>query len=180
MIHLVRRLKKKKEQTEHEWCDNMIKLLSNTNKDRNQLLKEGKETFEFSYIKELNEKYDKTLGEAKEENEDKTKTNYYEKEEKSFINDLIKYKNNYLLWAYDFRLPSTNNNSERNIRPIKSKMKISGQFQSLSYLQYYANIRTYIETCKKNHINIIEACIRLMNNNPYTLKEILGDEKNSE
>lgn len=180
MIHLVRRLKKKKEQTEHEWCDNMIKLLSNTNKDRNQLFKEGKDAFEPFYIKQLDENYDKTLSEAKEENEDKTKTNYYEKEEKNFINDLIKYKKNYLLWAYDFRLPSTNNNSERNIRPIKSKMKISGQFQSLSYLQYYADIRTYIETCKKNGINIIEACIRLMNGNPYTLKEILGDEKNSE
>lgn len=59
-------------------------------------------------------------------------------------------------------------------------MKISGQFQIISYLEYYANIRTYIETCKKNGINIIECCIRLMNNNLYTLAEILGEEKNSE
>src|SRR5699024_342680 len=106
--------------------------------------------------------------------------NYFKDEEKRFIDDLIKYKRNYLLWAYDFSLPSTNNNSERNIRPIKSKLKISGQFQNINYVQYYANIRSYIETCKKNDINIIEACVRLMSDNPYTLEEILAFKKDSE
>ena len=58
-------------------------------------------------------------------------------------------------------------------------MKISGQFQNINYIKYYANIRSYIETCKKNGINIIDACVRLMNNEPYTLDDILpkDDEK---
>lgn len=59
-------------------------------------------------------------------------------------------------------------------------MKISGQFQSISYVQYYANIRSYIETCKKNGINIIDACVHLMQGVPYTLEEILNYEKNSD
>ena len=94
---------------------------------------------------------------------------------------MIKYKKNYLLWAYDFRLPSTNNNSERNIRPIKSKMKISGSFKNINYAKYYATIRSYIETCKKNGINIIDACVKLLNGTPYTLQDILPKkEKNTE
>lgn len=82
-----------------------------------------------------------------------------------------------MLWAYRFDIPSTNNNSERNIRPVKSKMKISGQFKNIDTAKYYATIRSYIETCKKNGINIIDACVRLMNGQPYTLEEILEYKK---
>ena len=153
--------------------------LSNTNKDRNTLLKQQKDKFDDDYLDNLSNSYDDILKKAKDENGDKTKINYYKDEEERFINDLIKYKKNYLLWAYKFNLPSTNNNSERNIRPAKSKMKISGQFKNINYLKYYANIRSYIETCKKNGINIIDACVHLMNGNPYTLDYILNHEKNS-
>ena len=85
-----------------------------------------------------------------------------------------------MLWAHDFSLPSTNNNSEKNIRPVKSKLKISGQFQNINYLKHYATIRSYIETCKKNGINIIDACAKLMNDNPYVFSEIIKkDEENN-
>lgn len=180
MIHLIRRLKKMKQETEHEWCYELIELLSKTNDDRNHLLKQEKDSFDKSYLENLDKKFDEIINKAKIENSDKTQINYFEKEENSFIKDLEKYKQSYLLWAYNFKLPSTNNNSERNIRPIKSKMKISGQFQSINYLEYYAAIRSYIETCKKNEINIINACEHLMYGNPYTLKEILEYKKNSD
>ena len=178
VIHLIRRLKKMKEATEHKWCDKLISLLSKTNKDRNELIRQNIDKFEIKYLKELEKEYDDIIKEAQEENNEER--NYFKKEEKSFINDLIKYKKNYLLWAYKFYIPSTNNNSERNIRPVKSKLKISGQFKNINYVKYYADIRSYIETCKKNGINIIEACVRLMNGNPYTLNEILKLQKNSE
>ncbi len=178
VIHLIRRLKKKYQETNHAWCNEMIELLSKTSQDRNKLMKENKECFDKKYLDELEKKYDKIIEKGIQENEDKTQINYFEKEEKNFIKDLIKYSKNYLLWAYHFELPSTNNNCERNIRPVKSKMKISGQFQNINYAKYYANIRSYIETCKKNKINIIDACRRLMIDKPYTLEEILTSQKN--
>ena len=46
----------------------------------------------------------------------------------------------------DFDVPFTNNLSERNLRGIKSKMKVSGQFQNIDRAIDYANIRSYIET----------------------------------
>ena len=63
--------------------------------------------------------------------------------------------------------------SERALRGIKSKMKVSGQFQNVTNAEYYAAIRSYIETCYRNGINGHEALIRLMNDNPYTLEEII-------
>ena len=174
MIHLIRRLNKAYNETKHEWCNQLISLLSKTNNDRNILLKNNKDNFSKTYLNELSQKYDEIIVKAQKENETPATENYFYKEEASFIKDLIKYKKNYLLWAYNFCIPSTNNNSERNIRPIKSKMKISGQFQSIEYVKYYATIRSYIETCKKNGINIIEACVRLMDGRHYTLEEILA------
>jgi len=183
MIHLIRRLKKMKNNTNHDWNDDLVGLLSQTNKDRNKILgdnENSKDRFDDAYLTELDKKYDEIISKAKKQNEEPITINYFKDEEKRFINDLIKYKRNYLLWAYDFSIPSTNNNSEKNIRPAKSKMKISGQFQNINYVKYYATIRSYIETCKKNGINIIDACTKLMNGNPYTLDEIIKkDEDNN-
>ena len=73
---------------------------------------------------------------------------------------------------YDFTLPTDDNLSERALRGVKSKMKIAGQFQNEKTARYYADIKTYIETCYRNNINPTEALIRLMEDNPYTVDEI--------
>lgn len=52
-------------------------------------------------------------------------------------------------------------------------MKISGQFQNVGNAEYYAAIRSYIETCYRNGVNGHEALVRLIQDNPYTLEEIL-------
>lgn len=78
---------------------------------------------------------------------------------------------------YDFSLPTDNNPSERALRGAKSKMKIAGQFQNINTAEYYANIKTYIETCYRNGINPTDALIRLMEDNPYTVSEIFNDKK---
>lgn len=52
-------------------------------------------------------------------------------------------------------------------------MKVSGQFQNISNAEYYAVISSYIETCYRNNVNDHEALIRLIQDNPYTLDEIL-------
>lgn len=178
VIHLIRRVIKMQENTKHEWLNEFLNLIKKANKDRNNLIESNVEEFDAKYLKGLYEEYDNLLLKGEKENAE-DKNNYFFKEELSFIKDLRKYKKNYLLWTQKFKLPSTNNISERNIRPVKSKMKISGQFKNINYAKYYANIRSYIETCKKNNINIIEACVKLMEGNPYTLEEILNYKPNN-
>ena len=85
----------------------------------------------------------------------------------------MEYRDNYIYWTLDFNLPFTNNLSERALRGIKSKMKISGQFQNIANAEYYAIIKSYIETCYRNGINGHEALIKLLNGEPYTLNRIL-------
>lgn len=84
------------------------------------------------------------------------------------------------MWIIRFEVPFSNNLSERSLRSSKTKMKVSGQFKNILNAQYYSNIKSYIETCKRNDINIHEALVRLLENNPYSINEILNNEKNSE
>ena len=87
---------------------------------------------------------------------------------------LKEYRQNYTAWLYDFRIPTTNNLSERSLRFVKCKDKISGQFQNEAHAQFFANIRTYIETCARNGVNEFQAILRLTQDNPYSLNELLS------
>ena len=51
-------------------------------------------------------------------------------------------------------------------------MKVSGQFANIQNAEYFARIKSYIETCKSNNINTHNALIRLIEDNPYTIEEI--------
>ena len=77
---------------------------------------------------------------------------------------------------YDFSLPINDNLSERGLRGAKSKMKIARQFQNEKTAKYYADIKTYIETCYRNKINLTDALIHLMEDNSYTIEEIFGKQ----
>ena len=99
---------------------------------------------------------------------------YYEKDENALLNRLEEYKNNYFDWVKDFSIPTTNNLSERSLRFIKTKDKVSGQFQSIAYASHFANIRTYLETCARNGISEFKALLRLTSDEPYTVAELFG------
>ncbi len=170
-VHLIRDLEKCKMNTSHEWCSKFKALVQKIIHDRKIFISNKYTCFPDNYIDEFEEQYEDILLNAIEENKNKSKT-HYDKKEKALINRILEYKTNYFLWLYDFSLPSDDNLSERALRGVKSKMKIAGQFQSLSYAEYFANIKTYIETCYRNNINPTDALIRLMEDNPYTVEEI--------
>lgn len=181
LAHLIRRLMKMYEKTKHEIYNDIKFLISGANKDRNNKISNGENSFSKEYITNLHKQYKDYINELKKINKNESfEQNYYKDEELSFLEDLLKYEENYLMWADHFIIPATNNNCERSIRPVKSKMKISGQFKNLEYAKYYATIRSYIETCKRNGINIIFACESLMSGRPLSLKEILEYRKNQD
>lgn len=51
-------------------------------------------------------------------------------------------------------VPFTNNQAERDIRPIKTKLKISGCFRTTDGANRYARIQGFISTCRKNNMNV--------------------------
>ena len=54
-------------------------------------------------------------------------------------------------------VPPDNNGSERAVRNVKVKQKISGQFKNAGTAQNFAKIRSVIDTTIKNGMNVLDA-----------------------
>jgi transposase len=59
------------------------------------------------------------------------------------------YKDAYLLFIRDYNAPFTNNLAERDLRPCKTRQKISGCFRTWKGISDFAKIRSVISTWKK-------------------------------
>lgn len=173
--HLISDLKKVIDNLNHAWANKLIELLTKTNKKRKRLIEKGKEEFEQEELNKFEDKFEKIMIQAHNENEEE-KQKYYVSEEATLILRILDYKNEYLLWVYDFDIPFTNNLSERGVRGAKSKMKSAGQFWSEESAKWYATIKTYIETCSRNNVNVYNALLMLSIGKPYTLKQILENQ----
>ncbi len=71
----------------------------------------------------------------------------------SFQQRLVKYRQHIFTFLYYHQVPPDNNGSERAIRNIKVKQKISGQFKSLPGAKAFAILRSVIDTAIKNNLN---------------------------
>ena len=171
--HLERDCQKNSDDTSHEWSTNLKTLIGTTIKERNKAIQNGGGSFEESYIRDFHSKIDKYISDGWDEN-DKDPKNYGANDERRLLRRLEKYRGNYFMWLEDFSLPTTNNLSERALRPVKSHTKISGQFETVENADYYASIKSYTETCRRNGINEILALKRLCEGNPFTVQEIFS------
>jgi len=59
-------------------------------------------------------------------------------------------------------IPPDNNGSERAIRNVKVKLKVSGQFKTLRGAQDYANLRSIVDTSRKRGLNEFESLVKMM------------------
>jgi len=79
------------------------------------------------------------------------------KEVCTFQNRMNNYKDYIFTFLYFHEVPPDNNGSERAIRNVKVKQKVSGQFKTQRGAVIYAIIRSVTDTCIKNGQNILAA-----------------------
>jgi len=72
-----------------------------------------------------------------------------------------------LAFMRDFAVPFDNNQSERDLRMIKLRQKISGTFRSFQSLVNFCRIRGYVSTARKNGLNALDALQRVFLGNPF-------------
>ena len=63
---------------------------------------------------------------------------------------LLDRQDDYLRFTADWRIPADNNGSERDIRMIKLKQKVSGCLRTLTGAQQFCAIRSYLSTAAKH------------------------------
>ena len=142
----------------------MDKLLLEIKKQKEEYLERKINRFTEQELEEYSQRYDEILKEGRKENK-KSNSKYLGKEEKALLNRLKKYKTNHLIFAYNFEIPFDNNLSERDLRPIKTKKKVSGCHRSYRGLKDYCNIRSIISTCKKQGIDYFKELVNIEKGN---------------
>jgi len=83
----------------------------------------------------------------------------------AFVKRLQKHRHSILTFLYHLEVPPDNNGSERAIRNAKIKMKVSWQFKSFEFAEYYAIIRSVVDTTIKKSQNVFEALSSLSDQN---------------
>ena len=81
----------------------------------------------------------------------------------NLCNRMLRLKKEILLFMYDFDIPFTNNEAERDFRMAKVHQKISGCFRSERGARNYALFRSYILTIKKQGLSIFDGIKNLFN-----------------
>ena len=75
------------------------------------------------------------------------------------LDRLVSYRDEYLAFLFDLRLPFTNNEAERDVRMLKVKGKVSGCFRTEAGADVFCRLRSYVQTCRKHGRDLL-ACLR--------------------
>jgi len=167
--HVLRYLQAVEDFTKHSWSIDMAKLLKEILYQKNLLKADGVGFFDIDSLAMYVKNYDEILNQANKQYQSGYDTNAYKDEERRLITRLEEYKNNHLLFMYDFKIPFSNNRAEADIRPAKRKLNI-GIFRSEVGAKYYLQIRSFISTFLKNNRNVFQGIKDAFDDNSITLK----------
>ena len=85
----------------------------------------------------------------------------------NLLNRLQDYDLCVLAFLFAPDVPFTNNQGERDIRMEKVRQKISGCFRTLHGARVFARNRSYISTCRKQGLNILDALTDALIGKPF-------------
>lgn len=136
-------------------CDN-TKLAKGLKKLLKEAIKDDKEELTQTARVALKAQYDKSLEHLL------TMPTIPKSETEKQVNSLAKSKDKIFTFLLDENIPPDNNASERAIRNVKVKQKVSGQFKSLAGAQNYATLRSIIDTSRKRGLNEFESLVKVI------------------
>ena len=80
---------------------------------------------------------------------------------------LLDRQDDYLRFTTDWRIPPDNNGSERDIRMIKLRQKVSGCLRTLTGARQFCAIRSYLSTAAKHGRHFFDTLVMLAEGQPW-------------
>lgn len=151
--HLLRELEYLTELYKNKWSKDFSQMLRFALDHKKQLKR-----IDYYYPQPKTELIERWLDELLEKKIDED-----QKELISFQRRMQKYKQFIFQFLYYPDVPPDNNGSERAIRNIKVKLKVSGQFKSTHGSDKFAILRSITDTAVKNRQNVLNALVVVAN-----------------
>ena len=89
------------------------------------------------------------------------------KKHNALAHRLLDRQDDYLRFTQDWRIPPDNNGSERDIRMIKLRQKVSGCLRTLTGARQFCAIRSYLSTATKHGKHFFEVLVMLAKGQPW-------------
>jgi transposase len=80
---------------------------------------------------------------------------------------LLNRQDDYLRFTTDWQIPADNNGSERDIRMIKLRQKVSGCLRTLTGAKQFCAIRSYLSTAAKHGRHFFDTLVMLAEGRPW-------------
>ena len=155
IAHLLRYLIKNTQETGNDWSQTLYDLLCAVLHWKHICQSQNMTEFNAEALSLISETYDGIVAEGRRQNLT-TDGEIASKEERRLLNRLEKYKDNHLLFAWDFEVEFTNNMSERDLRKCKGRQKMAGGFRTDAGKALYCRMMSIIETAKRKGENLLE------------------------
>ena len=95
------------------------------------------------------------------------KRNYLERRSYNLAVAFRDHRRDILRYMRNLDVPMTNNQAERDLRPVKLHRKISSCFRKLDGANRFADVRSYLSTTRKHGIGALDALTDLFNGHPW-------------
>jgi transposase len=172
--HHLRELKFVEEELHQGWARKMAELLVKGKEVVEAHKREGKDRLTAQELAAFERTYDEILQEGRHANPPvpvppgpKKRGRKKQSKPQNLLNRLDEDRKDVLAFLYDFQVPFDNNLSERDVRMVKAKQKVSGCFRSEGGAKAFCRIRGYISTARKNSVRILDALQKALAGFPF-------------
>ena len=156
--------------TQKVWATNLAGLLVEINTACDQARSAGHKTLAPKHQREFAARYDQYVADGHAATPDPAPgrtRNRLQRDAHNLATAFTKHRASILRYMYNLDVGMTNNQAERDLRPVKIHRKVSSCFKTLAGAERFAHVRSYLSTTRKHDIPAIDALTQLFNNNPW-------------
>lgn len=145
-----------------EWADKVVSVLIRGKKEKESAIAAGKEAFDDSvyeeYLMEFRQFAEEGIAQnPMEERKPGQRGRVRRSEPRRLAERLLAHAEEFCLFLKDFLVPFDNNQAERDVRHVKTKLKVSGCFRTPRGAKAFARINSFLSTAKKQGVNVLQA-----------------------
>jgi transposase len=156
--------------TQRSWAAGLAALIVEINAACDDARRRGLKALAPSAQRAFATRYDTLVAAGLAANPDPppgVKRDYYQRKSYNLATAFNTHRRAILRFMYDLDVGFTNNQAERDLRPVKLHRKISGCFRSQHGAQRFAHLRSYLSTTRKHGIPAITALTDLFEDRPW-------------